>query len=76
MFACPATSLTVVSRLAPLALDVSALVFALNAGLNFSALQLSSCNGVDRATVEVSLEPGTKPTNVELVASGVQLVGL
>ena len=56
MFAWPGTWLIVVSRLAPLAFEVFALVTALNAGLNLSALQLPTWNGVDTFCVAPNVD--------------------
>ena len=63
--------LIVVSRLAPLAFEVLALVDALNVGLNASALQLPTWNGLDRLCVAPNVE-----VSVDSVASAPQLVGL
>src|SRR6476646_3687183 len=69
-FAWPGISLSVVSRLAPLAFDVFALLFALNEGLNFRALHAVSCSGLDRFCVAPNVD-----VIVDSVASGEQLVG-
>ena len=75
-FVWPAPILMVVSRLAPLAFEVLAPVFALNEGLNASAPQLLTWKGLDRLCFAVVLEPGVKPVSVDSVAKALQLVGL
>ena len=68
--------LSVVSRLAPLAFEVFALVFDLNEGLNARPPQSLTWNGLERLCVAPALEPGVKPLSVDSVANALQLVGL
>jgi len=58
-------------RLAPPAFDACALDETPNAGLNLSALQSLTRNGLDRPCVALNVE-----VSVVLVASGPQFVGL
>ena len=73
MFAWPAGWLIVVSRLAPLALEVLALLAAVNAGLKASLPHSVTENGVVSDCVPV-IPPVTsvKPLNVDSVASAPQ----
>ena len=76
-FVCPAPMLSVVSRLAPLAFEVFALVFDLNEGLNASPAQLLTWNGLDRFCVAPARAGNVGvPVSVDSVANAPQLVGL
>ena len=71
MFASWAPCVRFTCRLAPIALEVLALVATANDGLNASAPQLATENGLETFWVAPSV-----PLSVESVASGPQLVGL
>ena len=71
MFASCAGWVRLTCRLAPLSFEVFALVETLNEGLNGSALQLPTWNGVDRGCVALNVE-----VSVDSVARAAQLVGL
>src|ERR1700729_1028416 len=69
--------LSVVSRLAPFAFEVFALVLDLNEGLNERPPQAPTWKGLDRFCVAPAARAGAvKPLNVVSVLSTLQLVGL